>query len=68
MGLAALFGLELLDLPLATFPRYLTQDVRSVPLLGKFMAKSNGTIALVADASSGIARRSRHGSSPAASM
>src|ERR1700733_715915 len=33
MGLAALFGLELLDLPLATFPRYLTQDVRSVPLL-----------------------------------
>ena len=33
MGLAALFGLELLGLPLATFARYLTQDVRSVPLL-----------------------------------
>src|ERR1700722_4902751 len=33
MGLAALFGLGLLALPLATFARYLTQDVRSVPLL-----------------------------------
>lgn len=33
MGLAALLGLELLGLPLATFARYLTQDVRSVPLL-----------------------------------
>ena len=33
MALAALFGLELLGLPLATFARYQTQDVRSVPLL-----------------------------------
>ncbi len=33
MGLAALLGLELSGLPLATFARYLTQDVRSVPLL-----------------------------------
>jgi C4-dicarboxylate transporter, DctM subunit len=33
MGLSALLGLDLLDLPLAAFARYLTQDVRSVPLL-----------------------------------
>ena len=33
MGLSALLGLELSGLPLATFARYLTQDVRSVPLL-----------------------------------
>ena len=33
MGIGALFGLSLLDLPLPTFARYLTQDVRSVPLL-----------------------------------
>lgn len=33
MGLSALLGLDLLDLPLAAFARYLTQDVRSVTLL-----------------------------------
>jgi tripartite ATP-independent transporter DctM subunit len=33
MGLSAILGLDLLDLPLASFARYLTQDVRSVPLL-----------------------------------
>jgi tripartite ATP-independent transporter DctM subunit len=33
MGLSAILGLDLLDLPLAAFARYLTQDVRSVPLL-----------------------------------
>ena len=33
MGLSALLGIELLDLPLAAFVRYLTQDVRSVTLL-----------------------------------
>jgi len=33
MGIGALVGLGLLDLPLSTFARYLTQDVRSVPLL-----------------------------------
>src|SRR5580704_12725528 len=33
MGLSALLGLDLLDLPLSAFARYLIQDVRSVPLL-----------------------------------
>src|SRR3954447_1259390 len=33
MEVGALVGLSLLDLPLSTFARYLTQDVRSVPLL-----------------------------------